>query len=157
MLLSPLKVNDCSPELLLVELVLLLDEDELELRNRVQGTATSWSPLVLVEVLLGVVLGLELVEPGVVELLLPELSESTANSIRPEVGLMMMSSIFPSDWPWELVTEAFMSWVPRTWLWEERPVGDRLPEVLEDDDPRLLSEVPPWLVEELPDPRPGVV
>ena len=85
-------------------------------------------------VLLGLVL-LGLVLLGLVllpELELLELSESTANSIRPELGLIMVSLMLPNVSPEEPVTFAPFNWLARTCCWPERPVAlhrlDWLPE-----------------------------
>ena len=55
--------------------------------------------------------------------LLLELSESTANSIRPEFGLMMVSLIVPRLSPEEPVTVAPVNWLARTCCCAERPVA----------------------------------
>ena len=60
------------------------------------------------ELPLGLVLLPELLPP---ELL--ELNDSTAKSMRPEVGLIIVSLTVPSDSPEEPVTVAPINWLPR--------------------------------------------
>jgi len=65
--------------------------------------------------------------PGLV--LLPELllelefKDKIANSILPEVGLMMVSLMVPRVSPEEPVTLAPISWLARTGCWPIRPVA----------------------------------
>jgi hypothetical protein len=62
--------------------------------------------------LLPVTLELGVMEPGVLVAELP-LSDTTAKSIRPEVGLINTSRTVPNDCPDELVTCAPVSWLAR--------------------------------------------
>ena len=85
-------------------------------RKSIQGTAT-WRPPEL-EVIPDVVLLLLVVLPDVVsELPLPAPVLETfkmAKATRPEDGLMITSWMVPRDWPEELVTLEFESWLKRT-------------------------------------------
>lgn len=114
-------------ELELVEDPLELDEAIAAGRSNIHGTATC----LLLE--LDEVSVEEPVDPGEVEvvpldplepvLLPPELlapplaallSESTAKSIRPDAGLMMVSLIVPNSVPEEPATVAPVNWLART-------------------------------------------
>jgi len=125
----------------LVELL----ELELEGRRSIQGTATCFPPLELAELPEldepdvspppadpeeeddDPELGLEVPWPDelplvlVAEPLLDELSDTIANSILPEPGLMISSLIVPSVWPEELVTFAPVNWLARISWWPIMP------------------------------------
>lgn len=102
MLASPENTKFMLPmldELLLVEELALAEEDE---RSNIQGTTTCLPLALLVVALEGVVV-VELVlvlEVELVSVLAPELfRESTAKSMRPDVGLIRTSWIVPNCWP----------------------------------------------------------
>ncbi len=112
LLLSPVKVKLVwlvEPLDPLLELVLLLALlAELEGRSIIQGTGTSFSPLEPVLEVLDVLEALLELLPAL------ELSERTAKSSRPEVGLTITSLIVPRVLPEESVTCAPVNWLARS-------------------------------------------
>ncbi len=127
----------CCPLVLLDEVLEELLAEE-EGRRSIQGTATCLPPeedkLLPEELPLGLVLPPELLDEPRLLLLLPwlllepdedplgllllpvlplEFSERTAKSMRPEVGLIIVSLMVPSVSPEEPVTFAPMSWLAR--------------------------------------------
>jgi len=119
-----------------------------EARNRFQGTTICFplpeeaAPNLLfdeVSALVVEVLALAELVP-----LVPPLNESTANSTRPELGLIMMSLIVPRASPEEdLICELF-NWLAGIAFWLERPVALSWPEAL------YLPDCPNWLLVALP-------
>lgn len=90
LLWSPAKVKLVVCPLVLVPACMLAG------RNSIQGTATCLPPAEVAEV-----------PPA------PPLKEITAKSIRPEVGLMMVSLMVPSVSPELLLTSAPVNWLAR--------------------------------------------
>lgn len=113
---SPLKTKVWLP--LLVLLPVLLEALLLELlsgRSNVQGTATSFSPVLEEPLLPLLVLALVLLDPVV---LVPpdedELSERIAKSTFPDCGFTTTSLIVPSVWPVDPWMFAPINWLART-------------------------------------------
>ena len=152
LLTSPVKTKLGEAELLLVEAVELLElvdpaevlaPAEDEGRNSIHGTATCFPPAceaddVLTEVpevpevpeVLEVLDGLdESAEFEPAELLFPAAElpdkEITANSRRPEAGLIIVSLMVPTSLPDDPLTWAPVSWLPRTGSCIIRPVALR--------------------------------
>jgi hypothetical protein len=117
LLVSPAKVKlGCC----ILELPFAENEPEEELRKSIQGTATCLPPEDELEELIPVAL-VELV----LELLwLPfPLTEITANSTLPEIGLITVSLIVPTCVPVVFLTSAPVSWLPRKASCPMRPVA----------------------------------
>jgi hypothetical protein len=118
------------PVVIELELELPAEGDE---RNRLHGTATNLSPLLLAEV------AEALAVPGVVEELALALNEITAKSILPEDGLRMTSLTVPIVSPELPLISEPANLLARTSLWLLRPVALRRPYRLLDDT------CDPWL------------
>lgn len=91
--------------------------------NSIQGTTTCFPPATEVEELIPVLLAEVL---PAVELELPAAppeTEITANSSRPDAGLIIVSLMVPISLPDELLTCAPVSWLPRTGSCAMRPVA----------------------------------
>jgi hypothetical protein len=141
------------------KLWLIVDEDEElevppayslpppEARKRFQGTTICF-PLpeegLLPNLLFEDVSELVVELLALAELPAPPLNERTANSTRPELGLIMMSLIVPRASPEEdLICELF-NWLAGIAFWPERPVALSPPEAL------YLPDCPNWLLVALP-------